>query len=74
MTSDTPQELMLVPIFLNVCAGDLGDETECSSSKVANQTGTASDKLQFGESSTGWRKGLIMMNLMKFDKRECQVI
>lgn len=75
MANDTPQGLMLMSVLFNIYGGDLGNETECGSSKLANyQTGTASDEMQFGETSTGWRNGVIMMNLMKFDKRKCQVI
>lgn len=75
MTSDAPQGLMLMPVLFNVCADHLGDETECGPSKFANyQTETASDEQQFGGTSTGWKNGVIMMNLMKFDKRKCQII
>ncbi|KAF4788597.1 hypothetical protein TURU_159604 [Turdus rufiventris] len=56
-------------------ADDLGDETECGPSKFADyQTGRANDEQQFGETSTGWKNGVIIMDLMKFGKRKHQVI
>lgn len=70
LTSDAPQGLMLMPVFFHVYVDDLGSETACAPNKLVNyQTGTASDALKFGGTSTDWRNGVIMMNLMKFDKR-----